>query len=266
MGTIKHAAALPAANVNSGKSVKENSAEANIEQMANAIVQELETLGSPTTKKVLLKHGAKEPLFAVKVEDLKKIQKRLKMNQPLASALYATGISDAMYLAGLIADDSCITKEELQRWAEQASWSMLSENTVAWVAAGSRYGYPLALEWIDDPRENIVTSGWTTLSSLVAIKDDLHLDLDGLRALLKRVQETIHDRPNRVRSTMNGFVIAVGCCVPALTECALETARSMGKVSVAMGDTSCKVPSAEESIRKAMANGTVGKKRKTAKC
>lgn len=249
-----------------GNSIASSAANVTFDEMVREIVQELEALGSPATKKVLLKHGAKEPLFAVKVEDLKKIQKRLKTNQPLASALYATGISDAMYLAGLIADDKSITREELQRWAEQASWPMISENTVAWVAAGSSYGYPLALEWIDAPRESIATSGWATLSSLVAVTDDLHLDLDGLRALLKRVEETIHTQPNRVRATMNSFVIAVGCYVPALTDCALETARNIGQVSVDMGETACKVPNAVKYIRKTMANGTVGKKRKTAKC
>jgi len=47
---------------------------------AKEIVEELKSLGSDATKKVLVKHGAKEPFFGVKVEHLKKIQKRIKMN------------------------------------------------------------------------------------------------------------------------------------------------------------------------------------------
>src|SRR5438445_6227418 len=99
---------------------------------AKEVVEELKSLGNDATKKVLLKHGAKEPFFGVKVEDLKKIQKKVKVNHQLALALYETGISDAMYLAGLIADDALMTKKDLQRWADRASWHMISEYTVPW--------------------------------------------------------------------------------------------------------------------------------------
>ena len=80
------------------------------------------------------------------------------------------------------------------------------------------------------------------------------------------IQETIHDQPNRVRHVMNGFVIAVGSYVPALTDFALATGERIGPVSVDMGGTACKVPSAPEYIRKVQERGAIGKKRKTAKC
>src|SRR6516225_498197 len=127
---------------------------------AMKIVGELKSLGSDSIKKVLLKHGAREPFFGVKVEDLKKIQKRIQTDHSLALELYDTGISDAMYLAGLIADDAKMTKKDLQRWVKQASWYMLSEYTVPWVAAGSKYGHELALEWIDSKKESIAAAGW----------------------------------------------------------------------------------------------------------
>src|ERR687892_711817 len=97
------------------------------------IVAELKKLGKESAKRVLVKHGAKEPFFGVLVADLKKIQKRIKKDYQLALDLYDTGISDAMYLAGLIADDERMTKKDLQRWVEKASWHMLSEYTVPWV-------------------------------------------------------------------------------------------------------------------------------------
>src|SRR5262249_12227965 len=87
---------------------------------AHEVVKELKAKGSPSIKKVLMAHGAKEPFFGVKVEELKKIQKRVKKDHALALALYDTGVSDAMYLAGLIADDAKMTKKDLQRWVEKA--------------------------------------------------------------------------------------------------------------------------------------------------
>ena len=80
---------------------------------AAMIVKELEPLGLASIKKVLRNHGAQEPVFGVKIEELKKFQKSIKTNYQLALDLYDTGIYDAMYLAGLVADDARMTKADL---------------------------------------------------------------------------------------------------------------------------------------------------------
>ncbi|MBI3409271.1 MAG: DNA alkylation repair protein [Planctomycetes bacterium] len=233
---------------------------------ANEIVAELKSLGSAAIKKVHAQHGAIEPFFGVKVGDLKKIQKRIKMDYKLALELYDTGIADAMYLAGLIADDAKMTKKDLQRWVDGAHWSMPSEYTVPWVAAGSNHGRELALKWIDSKKELIAAAGWATLSSLVSTKSDDELDLEELKRLLERVRKTLPDAPNRVRYTMNCFVIAVGSYVKPLTDLAIQTGERIGMVTVDMGDTECKVPYAPDYINMVKKRGTIGKKRKTAKC
>jgi hypothetical protein len=87
-----------------------------------------------------------------------------------------------------------------------------------------------------------------------------------LKRLLDRVRKTIQEQPNRVRHTMNGFVIAIGCYVSALTELAVEVGKKVGPVPVDMGGTACKVPFAPEYIDKVRKRGAIGKKRKTAKC
>jgi hypothetical protein len=143
---------------------------------------------------------------------------------------------------------------------------MLSEFTVPWVASGSKYGRELALEWIDSKQESIAAAGWATFGALVSIKDDSELDLAELKKLLQRIEKTIHDQPNRVRGAMNQFVIALGCYVKPLTEAARKAARKIGEVHVDMGETSCQVPFAPDYIAKVEARGTIGKKRKSAKC
>ena len=233
---------------------------------AQQIVAELKTLGNESCKRTLLKHGAQEPFYGVKIEDLKKIQKRIKKDHELALALYDTGISDAMYLAGLLADAEKMTKKDLQKWIKGASWSMISEYTVPWVAAESRYGRELALEWIESKDERISAAGWSTLGSLVAIKPDSELDLAELKKLLSRIEKTIHSERNCVRGTMNAFVIALGCYVAPLTELAMKTARKIGEVTVDMGDNACQVPFAPDYIDKVKKRGTIGKKRKMARC
>ena len=97
---------------------------------AKDIVDELRLLGNEKTKKTWMNHGAREPCLGVKVEDMKKIQKRVKMDYQLALDLYDTGIADAMYLAGLIADDAKMTKKDLQKWIEGASSDWVAEYMV----------------------------------------------------------------------------------------------------------------------------------------
>ncbi len=232
---------------------------------AQEIVEEIRPLGTEGYKKVMRNHGIREPFFGVKIEELQKIRKRVKQDYQLALDLYDTGIYDAMYLAGLIADDARMTRADLQRWLEQAYCPALSEVTVAWVAAGSPHGEQLAREWIESPEEGVAAAGWATMNSRIGITADDALDLGELERLLERVARTIHQQPNRVRYAMNSFVIAVGTYVRPLTERALQTAAAIGPVTVDLsGD--CKVPAAADYIRKAEQRGTLGKKRKSAKC
>ena len=234
---------------------------------AKDVLKELETLGNAGTKRMLMKnHGIKEPFFGVKVGDLKKIQKRIKRDYQLALDLYDSGNYDAMYLAGLIADDARMTKRDLRRWVKKAYAGSLPGATVAWVAAGSPHGNALALEWLDSTKALEAVAGWSTLCSLVAIKEDAELDLPALKRLLGRVQESIHQAPDCVRYAMNGFVIALGSYVTSLTEQAIKAGEKIGPVHADLGDNACQIPFAPDYIRKVEKRGAIGKKRKTAKC
>lgn len=227
---------------------------------------ELRSRSSENIKRILLKHGVKEPFFGVKVEYLKPIQKRIKKDYQLAKDLYATGNADAMYLAGLIADDHKMTILDLNTWVRQAVSQNISEYTVPWVTAEGQHGYELALFWIDSPEEHIAAAGWATLAAVVSLKDDADLDIENLKYLLARVVENLPSAKNRVRYTMNGFVIAVGVYVKALTQDAATTAKKMGIVHVDSNGTACKVPDAVSYILRIKEKGTIGKKKKTVKC
>jgi hypothetical protein len=232
----------------------------------NEVMTDLQSHGSESIKKVLLKHGIKEPFFGVKIEHLKTIQKKVKTDYELAKGLYATGNADAMYLAGLITDDGKMTKADLQTWAEQAVSNNINEYTVPWVAAESNYGFEMAMEWIDNENDHIAAAGWSTLGNLSALKPDSELDLAAYRALLERVVKTIHTSANRVRHRMNIFVINVGTYIIPLTGEAVAAANKIGAVYVDMNGTSCKIPDAIEYIDKAKARGAIGQKKKTVKC
>jgi 3-methyladenine DNA glycosylase AlkD len=230
------------------------------------ILAQLAQYGDESTKNTHINHGAKEPLYGVKVGDLKKILKQTKKNHELSLALYATGNSDAMYLAGLMADEKRITKEQLTNWIENAYWYYLSEYTVPWVAAETAFGFELGITWIESEKENIAAAGWATLSNYASVNCDEDLDMEVYSALLDRVSNEINTSKNRVKYTMNGFVIAVGSYITSLTEKAKKTAEKIGKVQVNMGGTACKVSLAADYIQKVVDKQRVGIKRKKARC
>lgn len=233
---------------------------------ASEAMSRLAWLGSASYARILANHGAKEPIFGVKVSELKKIQKEVKRDYQLALDLFETGNYDAQYLAGLIADDAKMTKRDLKRWLAKSNCLAISGTAVAWTAAESLVGAELAREWMESDDEATAHAGWTTLSALVSIKSDADLDLPELKRLLKQVERTVHGQPNMVRYAMNGFVISLGSYVAPLTDNAIAAGEKIGAVEVDMGPTACEVPSIADSIRKAQARGAIGKKRKTAKC
>lgn len=98
------------------------------------VMMMLQKKGDAQTQKTFARHGAPAGTFGVKIGDLKTVAKKIKGNQSLACALYETGNADAMYLAGIVADGSQMSKRQLDSWAKTATWHMLSEYTVPGVA------------------------------------------------------------------------------------------------------------------------------------
>lgn len=233
-----------------------------------SIMAELKKKGSEKTRKIYARHGmATDNMFGVSVADLKVVAKNIKGQQVLARELYETGNLDAMYLAGMVADGAQMTERELNAWAEgAANLQMISEYTVAWVTVDNPKAREIALQWIKSKKEHIASSGWCTYSGLVATKPDETLNLAEIEGLLKTIVKEIHKAQNRVRATMNGFVISVGTYVKPLLKQAKAAAKEIGEVSVDVGDTACKVPLATAYIEKIEAAGRVGQKRKTIRC
>jgi 3-methyladenine DNA glycosylase AlkD len=233
-----------------------------------SVMDTLKSKGSEKTRAIYVRHGIPAGrLFGVSVAELKLIAKTIKGNQALAMELYATGNMDAMYLAGMVAKGSAMSKPELQSWAEAADgMPMIADYTVPWVTVENEAARTLATKWMASKNESTASAGWHTYSGLLATTPDTALDLKEIESLMTRVVKEVHTAKNRERAAMNGFVIAVGTYVTPLLPKAKAAAAKMGDVSVDVGDTACKVRVASESIAKIEASGRVGAKKKTIRC
>ncbi len=130
------------------------------------VMAALEKRGSEQTRKTMARHGAPDNMFGVKIAELKMIAKKIKGKQELALELYETGNYDAQYLAGLVADGAKMTKRQLDSWAKAATCGMISEYTVAWVAAESSHVRDQAIKWMKSKQESIACTGWNTYAGI----------------------------------------------------------------------------------------------------
>src|SRR5215467_1489539 len=165
-----------------------------------AIMATLKKKGKENTRITYSRHGIPiERTFGVSVADIKAIAKTIKGDQALALQLYETGVMDAMYLAGIVADGSQMTRKQLEDWCEAAvGLRMISEYTVPWVTVDNPLARDLAMEWIKSKNEQVASTGWSTYAGLLALKPDDALDLPEIEKLLNTVVKEIGRAPNRV--------------------------------------------------------------------
>jgi len=226
----------------------------------------LAALGSERTKQIYLRNGAHEPLFGVTTGAMKPLFRQIKLNQALAEQLYATGNYDAMYFAGMIAEPKAMTEADFDRWIEAAYCPMLSDWVVAVTLAEANCAQAVSDRWIGSGLELPMSAGWSCYQWLLGWRPDEAFDRDKLAKLLDQVAQSIHDQPESVRKAMHGFVVAVGVSYLPLHEAALQTARSIGEVTITGPKGACAMKSAAEAITKAKDKGRLGFKRRAVRC
>lgn len=229
------------------------------------VMQELEALGKERTKKMYMSNGAHEPLFGVATGAMKPIAKKIKINQPLAEELYASGNYDAMYFAGIIADPKAMAESDFDRWIDTAYFYMLSDYVVAVTLAEADIAQQVADKWIASGEELRMSAGWSCYCWLLGNRKDVEFSEDKIASMLEIVKNTIHDSPERTKSAMNNFLNTVGVSYLPLHDMALATAKEVGPVEMKK-DTKSSFLHAYEGIQKEIEKGRIGFKRKYVRC
>lgn len=230
------------------------------------VMQELETLGKERTKKIYLSNGAHEPVFGVATGAMKPIVKKIKINQPLAEELYATGNYDAMYFAGIIADPKAMTEADYDRWMDAAYFYMLSDFVVAVTLSESDIAQEVADKWIASGEELRMSAGWSCYCWLLGNRQDVEFSQSKISNMLNSVKNAIHNSPERTKSAMNNFLYTVGTSYLPLHEKAVETAKTIGTVEIQRDNKKSSFLNAYESIQKEVDKGRIGFKRKNVRC
>ncbi len=214
------------------------------------VMQQLEEMGTAQNRKIYGRHGVKREMFGVSWANLKILKKKIKIDQPLAEALWETGIHDARILATMIADARQMNGATLEQWGHGLDNYVISDSFSGLVGQSSLAREKMA-RWTLSDDEWFGQAGWNLLAHL-AMKDK-DLSDDYFRPYLDTIATDIHNRKNRVRYSMNNALISIGIRNSTLEAEAVAVARKIGKVEVDHGQTSCKTPDAEKYIERTLA-------------
>ncbi len=215
-----------------------------------ALLLEMENLGTEQNRKIYHRHGVAGPQYGLSFANLKKLQKRIKKDQALAVELWATGNHDCRILATLVADPGQAGGECLESWRADLDNYIVTDSFAGFVGQ-TALARRKAGEWTQRREEWPGRAGWQ-LTAHLAMKDP---DLPDayFEERIAVITASIHQGRNRVKDAMNNALIAIGIRNPHLEELAIAAARTIGKVEVDHGETSCKTPDAEGYIRKTVA-------------
>ncbi|HSH00528.1 MAG TPA: DNA alkylation repair protein, partial [candidate division Zixibacteria bacterium] len=219
----------------------------------DAVMAELQRLGTAQNVKVYRRHGAGDNLFGASFANLNVLKKKIKSNHELAQGLWATGNADARTLALMIADPDSLSAALADGWMkdiERARYYLLGD-LFAGLIARSKLAESRMKKWMAEKREFHRQVGFDIVAS--RLKNGADLGDSDCKKILDVIRKDIHNSPNRSRHAMNMALIAVGIYRPSLRAVALKYADEIGEVTVDHGETGCKTPAARPYIERAAA-------------
>lgn len=227
------------------------------------VMKELEALGTEQAIKIYKNHGADLELYGVSMANLKKLLKKVKKDSKLGLELLFSKNIDAMYMSQWMVDPNDLTRNDLESILDITDYYMIIDNVVASIAAKKQQlAFECLHEWIDHENKRYRQAAYSLYTLIVMSYDNSLIDLSHVKSKLELIRSTIHEEENRVRYSMNSFLIACGIYLEQYTELAKEIGEEVGKVTVYMGKTSCKVPDAVPYIEKVEKMNKIGVKRR----
>ena len=160
------------------------------------------------------------------VTQLRQLAKKLnKPNQPLADALWASGMHEARILASMLADPARITREQLNRWVKDLnSWDICDACALNLF---SKVKNPLALaeRWMRKEEEFVRRAGFATLAVLAMPR--AKTEDKELIKMLPLIKNQAADTRPMVFKAVNWALRNIGKKNPRLTPHALRCANEI---------------------------------------
>jgi 3-methyladenine DNA glycosylase AlkD len=173
------------------------------ETTIDGLMAELAALDDPKVRAANQKRGDDH---GVNLSALRAVAKRLKTQQDLARALWATDDTAARLLSLLICRPKAFELQELDVMLRQARAPKVHDWLVNYVVKKSPHAEQLRVAWTDDPDPVVASAGWALTTERVARKPE-GLDLSGL---LDTIEAEMKGAPERLQWAMNHTLAQIG--------------------------------------------------------
>lgn len=191
------------------------------------ILKELESLSDEKVKKHNSKSGVGENQFGVKLGDIRKIAKKLKLNHNLALELWDTKNFDAQMLAMLIIKPKQLSTEALNGLVKSTLYDRVADWMNSYVVKVHPDNETLRLMWMQDENAMAARAGWNLTAQRVSKKPEV-LDFG---ALLNRIEAEMLGAPKEAQWTMNICLAEIGIHHPEHRERAIQIGEKLGLYS-----------------------------------
>ena len=203
-------------------------AKQSIDEKVQAALTWLKRHSSKATRDGMARYAIpSEDAYGVAMRDIKAIGKTLGRNQPLAAALWATGVYEARMLASFVGDPDQLTAAQMDRWCREFdNWAICDAMSFN-LFDRSPHAWTKVKEWSSRRKEFEKRTAFALLWSL-SVHDKRAADerfVEGL-ALIEREAS---DERNFVKKGINMALRATGKRNRALNAAAVAVARRLAR-------------------------------------
>lgn len=187
-------------------------------------LKQLETLGDEKVRAQYAKRGAGDNQFGVRLGELRKLAKEIKINHDLAIELWETGNIDARLLAILLMKPKALSADEMDRMVRSLTFVQVADWLNAYIVKNHPDKETLRQGWMATDNPMAARAGWSLTAGRVA----RHPDGLDLSAILDRIESEMQRAAPEVQWTMNNTLVGIGIHFPDHRQRALEIGETLG--------------------------------------
>lgn len=223
--TKKKAAPSKAKTTAKKKTVKKKSAvKTEAAPTAEQLMVQLEELGTEQARKHYRKAGCHDNQFGVKLGDIRKIAKAIKVNHELALSLWETKNVDARFLAILIMNIKELSAADVEQLTQSLAFSRVADWLISYIVKKHPDKETLRQKWMKSGSGMTARAAWSLTSERIA-KAPEGLDIKGL---LDRLEKELGDAPEPEQWTMNEALAQIGIHAPKFRKRAIDIGERLG--------------------------------------
>ena len=192
---------------------------------AGEIVAHLRALGSEANREGMKRYGIRiDRALGISHGEQRRIAKLIKRDHARAFELWASGITEAQFIASLTADPKLFTIDNARAWvADFDSWDIVDGVSDLFVDTDHWKG--LIAEFAEDEREFVRRTAFAMIAwSVVHRKKEPEATFSGFFPLIE--QHATDDR-NFVKKAVNWALRSIGKRSPSLNAAALDVAERL---------------------------------------